>query len=177
MLSSSEQPLMWKRSKQKSSNRPISFILSITSWKSWYKFSYSVFCIHLNRSICYLLFTWSFAWSSVIFDIYCVYIDMHVVTWIYLLFYSNNVGREKDKDLSLCFPAAASNSWSRMLRFSVEWFILQPSDLSSLSAGLSIACPIRMSLYIFLLYYSYHLCLTCIDFYDLSAWGGCWLSI
>ena len=33
-----------------------------------------------------------------------------------------------------------------------------------------------MSLYIFLLYYIsslYHLCFTCIDFYDLSAWGGC----
>ena len=27
---------------------------------------------------------------------------------------------------------------------------------------------------IFLLYYIYHLCFTCIDFYDLSAWGGCW---
>ena len=38
----------------------------------------------------------------------------------------------------------------------------------------SIACPIRMSLYIFLLYYIYHLCFTCIEFYDLSAWGGCW---
>ena len=25
-------------------------------------------------------------------------------------------------------------------------------------------------IYIFLLYYIYHLCLTCIDFYDLSAW-------
>ena len=30
-----------------------------------------------------------------------------------------------------------------------------------------------MSLYIFLLYYIYHLCFTCIDFYDLSAWDGC----
>ena len=30
-----------------------------------------------------------------------------------------------------------------------------------------------MSLYIFLLYYIYHLCFACIDFYDLSAWGGC----
>ena len=29
-----------------------------------------------------------------------------------------------------------------------------------------------MSLYIFLLYYIYHLCFTCIDFYDLSAGGG-----
>ena len=34
-----------------------------------------------------------------------------------------------------------------------------------------------MSLYIFLLYYIYHLCLTCIDFYDLSAWGGCWFVV
>ena len=53
----------------------------------------------------------------------------------------------------------------------------QPSDLSSLSAGQSIACPIRMSLYIFLLFYIYHLCFTCIDFYDLSAWGGCWFVV
>ena len=34
-----------------------------------------------------------------------------------------------------------------------------------------------MSPYIFLLYYIYHLCLTCNDFYDLSAWGGCWLVV
>ena len=38
-------------------------------------------------------------------------------------------------------------------------------------------CPIRMSLYIFLLYYIYHLCFTCIDFYDLSVWGGCWFVV
>ena len=36
---------------------------------------------------------------------------------------------------------------------------------------------IRMSLYIFLLYHIYHLCFTCIDFYDLSAWGGCWFDV
>ena len=40
-----------------------------------------------------------------------------------------------------------------------------------------LACPIRMSLYIFLLYIIYHLCFTCIDFYDLSAWGGCWFDV
>ena len=34
-----------------------------------------------------------------------------------------------------------------------------------------------MSLYIYLLYYNYHLCFTCIDFYDLSAWGGCWFVV
>ena len=34
-----------------------------------------------------------------------------------------------------------------------------------------------MSLYIFLLYYIYHLCFTCIDFYDLSAWGDCWFVV
>ena len=34
-----------------------------------------------------------------------------------------------------------------------------------------------MSLYIFLLYNIYHLCFTCIDFYDLSAWGGCWFVV
>ena len=45
------------------------------------------------------------------------------------------------------------------------------------SAGRSIACPIRMSLYIFLLYHIYHLCFTFIDFYDLSAWGGCWFDV
>ena len=50
--------------------------------------------------------------------------------------------------------------------------IVAKQHLSSLSAGWSIACPIRMSLYIFLLYYIYHLCFTCIDFYDLSGWGG-----
>ena len=55
--------------------------------------------------------------------------------------------------------------------------LLQPSDLSSLPDGRSIACPIRMSLYIFLLYNIYHLCFTCIDFYDLSAWGGCWFVV
>ena len=30
---------------------------------------------------------------------------------------------------------------------------------------------------IFLQYYIYHLCLTCVDFYDLSAWGGCWFVV
>ena len=34
-----------------------------------------------------------------------------------------------------------------------------------------------MSLYIFLLYNIYHLCFTCIDFYDLSAWVGCWFVV
>ena len=34
-----------------------------------------------------------------------------------------------------------------------------------------------MSLYIFLLYNIYHLCFTCIDLYDLSAWGGCWFVV
>ena len=34
-----------------------------------------------------------------------------------------------------------------------------------------------MSLYIFLLYYIYHLCFTCIDFYYLSAWSGCWFVV
>ena len=34
-----------------------------------------------------------------------------------------------------------------------------------------------MSLYIFLLYYIYHLCFTSIDLYDLSAWGGCWFDV
>ena len=33
------------------------------------------------------------------------------------------------------------------------------------------------SLYIFLLYHIYHLCFTCIYFYDLSAWGGCWFDV
>ena len=53
----------------------------------------------------------------------------------------------------------------------------QPSYLSSLSSRRSIACPNRMSLYIFLLYYIYHLCFTCVDFYDLFAWGGCWFVV
>ena len=34
-----------------------------------------------------------------------------------------------------------------------------------------------MPLYIFLLYNIYHLCFTCIDFYDLSAWSSCWFVI
>ena len=34
-----------------------------------------------------------------------------------------------------------------------------------------------MSLYIFLKYYIYHLCFTCIEFYNLSAWGGCWFVV
>ena len=34
-----------------------------------------------------------------------------------------------------------------------------------------------MSLYILLLYNIYHLCFTCIDFYDISAWGGCWFVV
>ena len=29
----------------------------------------------------------------------------------------------------------------------------------------------------FLLYNIYHLCFTCIDFYYLSAWGGCWFVV
>ena len=44
-------------------------------------------------------------------------------------------------------------------------FALQPSDLSSLPDGRTVACPIRMSLYIcvFLIYDIYYLCCTCID--------------
>ena len=34
-----------------------------------------------------------------------------------------------------------------------------------------------MSLYIFLLYIIHHLCFTCIYFYNLSAWGGCWFVV
>ena len=34
-----------------------------------------------------------------------------------------------------------------------------------------------MSLYIFLIENIYHLCCTCIDFYDLSAWGGCLFDV
>ena len=51
------------------------------------------------------------------------------------------------------------------------------STSSTEPRGRSIACPIQMSLYIFLLYYIYHLCFTCIDFYDLSAWTGCWFVV
>ena len=39
-----------------------------------------------------------------------------------------------------------------------------PSDLSSLPDGRNIACPIRMSLYIFLIYNFYYLCRSFIDF-------------
>ena len=34
-----------------------------------------------------------------------------------------------------------------------------------------------VTIYIFLLYFVYHLCFTCIDFYDLSTWGGCWFVV
>ena len=33
------------------------------------------------------------------------------------------------------------------------------------------------SFYRHLLYHIYHLSFTCIDFYDLSAWGGCWFVV
>ena len=46
-----------------------------------------------------------------------------------------------------------------------------------IQAGGSIACSIRISLYIFLLYNIYHFCRMCIDFYDLSTWGGCWFVV
>ena len=49
--------------------------------------------------------------------------------------------------------------------------------LSSLQDGRSIACPIRMSQYIFLIYNIYYLSNTCIDFYDISAWGGHWFVV
>ena len=59
--------------------------------------------------------------------------------------------------------------------------LLQPSDLSSLSDGRSIACPIRMSLNIYICYIIfYHLYLYVLrvsTFYDLSAWGGCWFVV
>ena len=31
--------------------------------------------------------------------------------------------------------------------------------------------------FFYALYYIYHLCPTCNDFYDLSAWGGCWFVV
>ena len=55
--------------------------------------------------------------------------------------------------------------------------LLQPSDPSSLPDGQNIACPIRMSLYIFLIYDIYHICCTCIDFNGLSGWGGYWFVV
>ena len=68
----------------------------------------------------------------------------------------------------------ATRSWSSFpLIVSPDSF----SHLSSLSAGRSIACPVGMSLFIFLLYYIYHLCFMCIDCYDLSAWGSCWFVV
>ena len=51
------------------------------------------------------------------------------------------------------------------------------TDLSSLSDGRSIACPIWMTLYIFLIDNIYYVCCTCIDFYVLSALGGCWFVV
>ena len=37
--------------------------------------------------------------------------------------------------------------------------------------------PVRMSLCLFLLYYIYHICFSCIYFHGLSAWGGCWFVV
>ena len=37
--------------------------------------------------------------------------------------------------------------------------------------------PFRMSLNIFLIYNIYYLCCFCIDFYELSAWCGCWFVV
>ena len=34
-----------------------------------------------------------------------------------------------------------------------------------------------MSPYIYLIYNIYHLCFTCIDFYDIAAWSGCWFVV
>ena len=55
--------------------------------------------------------------------------------------------------------------------------LLQPSDLISLPDGRSTACPIRMSLYIFLINNIYYLYCLCFDFDDLSAWCGCWFVV
>ena len=66
---------------------------------------------------------------------------------------------------------------SLILEYVIQTVKLHFTQLGTLWGLLSIACPIRMSLYIFLLYYSYHLCFTCIDIYDLSAWGGCWFVV
>ena len=49
--------------------------------------------------------------------------------------------------------------------------LLQPSDLSSFPEGRSIAYPIRMSLYIFLIYNIDYLSRTCIDFLITSPLG------
>ena len=52
--------------------------------------------------------------------------------------------------------------------------LLQPSDLSSLSAGRSIApysCHHIYFCYIIFIIYALN------DFYDLSAWGGCWFVV
>ena len=56
---------------------------------------------------------------------------------------------------------------------------LVPSHLRLTYApdGRSITCPVRISLYIVFSYNIYHLCFTCIDFYDLSAWSGCWFVV
>ena len=64
----------------------------------------------------------------------------------------------------------ATRSWSSSP-------LIVSRDSCSHQTWARIACPIRMSLYIFLLYYIYHQCFTCIDFYDISAWGGCWFVV
>ena len=34
-----------------------------------------------------------------------------------------------------------------------------------------------VTIYVYILSIIYHLCFTCIDFYDLSAWSGCWFVV
>ena len=46
-----------------------------------------------------------------------------------------------------------------------------------MSRGIFAKYTMACRFYIFLLYYIYHLCFTCIDFYYLSAWGGCWFVV
>ena len=111
--------------------------------------------MHLSRILflyCFYIYFW-----------HTVFIRLHVcvvILWPLHFGWRLVLGLHKEDNLQMSF-----------------WHHWQPSYLSTHPDGRSIACPIRLSLYIYLLYNIYYLCFTCIDFYDLYAWGGYWFVI
>ena len=67
----------------------------------------------------------------------------------------------------------ATRSWFHPLWLLVGTTSVIRPELASRRAEHSLPYSDVTIIYIFLLYNIYHLCFTCIDFYDLSAWGGC----
>ena len=75
-----------------------------------------------------------------------------------------------NKAVGTIWRALSKPSWRRQVSWSSSPLIVSRDSfshqtLNSLPDGRSIACPIRMSLYIFLQYNIYHLCFTCIYFW------------